>query len=327
MIGTRLPLLLLVCASPVSALPVLFTGWGAGQFGLVVSTPTVNLAGNVTAATSSDGVIAVATGVDLAFSSGTITGAVDFADATTKSTGGSCAADLGGVCKVNTNSAFTGGTVTGVTLQYNAAVVNAVNEWNNLVAATAWGLSTGSTAVSLAGAGPFTLCAGNGHAGCTTTNTTTTTRTINGVTQTAYLFDISSTNGAVGGNITIKGDGNTLVVLLYNGANALNLSKTVSLADGLTSDQVMLNVTSANGMNNTAAMTFNGTIAVKDTTEVLNGATINGRLFLGGTASANLGSSFVLNANTDLNTPEPNTQLLLGGALVLIAVLARRRRT
>jgi len=329
MLCARFGGLLLLCTSHALALPVLFSGWGAGQLGLVVTTPTVNVAGNVTAATGNvqDQVIAVGTGVDLAFSSGTITGAIDFADGAGKTTGGSCAADPGGVCNVNSASVFTGGTVTGVTLQYTAAVTNAVNEWNNLVAASAWGSSTGALAVNLSGAGPFVLCAGGGHANCTSTNNSTTTRTINGVTQTAYLFDISSTNGAVGGNITIEAANNTMVVLLYNGTNALNLSKTVTLADGVTSDQVLLNVTSANGMNNTGAMNFTGAIAVKDTNEILNGATINGRLYLGGTATASLNSSFVLNAPSDLNSPEPGTEMMFGGALMLLALVARRRRS
>jgi hypothetical protein len=328
MLRARFCGLFLLFSSHALALPVLFSGWGAGQFGLVVTTPTVNVSGNITAATSNvqDQVIAVGSGVDLALSSGTITGAIDFADAAGTSTGGSCTANPGGICKVDSASVFTGGTVTGVTLQYTAAVTNAVNEWNNLVAASAWGSATGATAVNLSGAGPFVLCAGSGHAGCTTTNTTTTTRTINGVTQTAYLFDISSTNGAIGGNITIEAANNTMVVLLYNGTNALNLSKTVSLADGITSDQVLLNVTSANGMNNTGAMTFNGNIAIKDTNEILNGATINGRLYLGGVATASLNSSFVLNAPGDLNSPEPGTEMMMGGAMLLLALVAKRRR-
>jgi hypothetical protein len=315
------------------AVPLLFTGWGAGQFGLVATTPTVNLSGNVTSATSNiqDGVIAVGAGVDLALSGGTVTGAIDFADATTKNTGGSCVMDLGGVCKVNAASAFTGGSVTGVTLQYNAAVTNAVNEWNGLVAASAWGSATGATAVNLGSGGPFVLCAGSGHSGCTTTNSTTTTRTVNGQTQTAYLFDISSsTGGNIANNITIKGDGNTLIVLLYNGASTLNISKSVTLADGVTSDQVLLNVTSAAGITTAAGFNFTGSLAVKDTTETLSGAIINGRLFLGGSGSATLNTSgstgFSLTAAADIATPEPATEFLIGGAMVLVAVLVKRAR-
>jgi hypothetical protein len=330
MICGRLLSLLLVGSSYAFAIPLLFSGWGAGQFGLVATTPTVNLAGNIgTGSSIQDGVVAVGTGVNLAMSSGTVTGAIDFADAATKNTGGSCASDPGGVCKVNTFSTFTGGTVTGVTLTYNSAVTNAVNEWTNLAAAGAWGLSTGSLAVNLSTAGPFVLCAGSGHSGCTggMTNNSTVTRTVNGQTQTAYLFDISGTNGAVGGNITIKGDGNTLVVLLYNGTNALNLSKSVTLADGVTSDQVLLNVTSAAGMNNTGAMTLNGTLAVKGTAETLTGATINGRLFLGGAVSSTLGAGFSLNATADTAAPEPGTEILLGSALIGLALLAKRRHS
>ena len=339
MLRVRFLTLLLVASSQALAAPFLFSGWGAGQFGLVATTPTVNLSGNVSGGVNvQDGVIAVGSSVDLAMSSGTVTGAIDFADATTKSTGGSCAADPGGVCKVNTFSTFTGGTVTGVTLTYNTAVTNAVTEWNNLVAGAAWGSTAGSTAVNLGSGGPFVLCAGSGQTGCTTTNTTTTTRTVNGKTQTAYLFDISSTTGGVvANNITIKGDGNTLVVLLYNGASALNISKSITLSGTgtLTADQVLLNDTSAAGITTATGFTYTGALAVKTTTaasEQLSGAVINGRLFLGGSGSATAtlntsgATGFSLTAPTDLATPEPATDLMIGGAMIMLAVIFKRQR-
>src|SRR5437660_5134236 len=103
MLRVRFLTLLMIVCSQAFAAPFLFSGWGAGQFGLVATTPTVNLAGNVSGgANIQDGVIAVGSNVNLAMSSGTVTGAIDFADATTNSTGGSCASDPGGVCKVNT---------------------------------------------------------------------------------------------------------------------------------------------------------------------------------------------------------------------------------
>ncbi|HXK07147.1 MAG TPA: hypothetical protein VMS37_32425, partial [Verrucomicrobiae bacterium] len=87
MTSSRILALLVLGASQALAIPVLFSGWGAGQFGLVAATPTVNLAGNVTGTGGiQDGVIGVNTGVDLALSSGTVTGAIDFADAASKST-------------------------------------------------------------------------------------------------------------------------------------------------------------------------------------------------------------------------------------------------
>jgi len=324
-----LTLVLLVGASRAQAVPILFNGWGAGQFGLVAVTPTVNLAGNVsTSGGIFDAGIAVATGVNLALSSGTVTGAIDFADPATKSTGGSCASDPGGVCKVDTASTFTGGTVTGVTLQYSAAVTNALNEWNNLIAAGAWGSTTGAMAVNLGSSGsPYVLCAGSGQTGCTSTNNTTTTRVINGQTQTAYVFDISgTTGGTVNQNVTIKGDGSTLVVLIYNSAaNALNVAKTFTLS-GLTADQVLLNVTSSKGITTASGFNFTGAMAVADTTETLTGSVINGRLFLNGSATATLNGGFTLNATADINSPEPSTEMLIGGALVLLAAAGRKIR-
>jgi hypothetical protein len=310
----------------------LFSGWGAGQFGLVTVTPTVTLAGNISGGASiQDGIVAVQSGDAFKVQSGTITGAVDFADtANSNAGGGSCPSDPGGVCTVNSASVgWTGGTVTGVTLTYNAAVVNAVNEWNSL--STAWSTTTGSLAVNLHPTATYTLCAGSGQTGCTAgmTQATTTTRTVGGQTQTAYLFDISSTAGSVGGNITIKGDGSALVVLLYNNATALSIARTVSLV-GLTSDQVLLNVTSTGGLTTAAGFSYAGSLAVKSATgtnETLTGSVINGRLFLGNTnGTGSLNSGFSLNAAGDVATPEPGTEILLGSALILLALVAKRSR-
>src|SRR5690349_10476460 len=106
MLRTRLAGLLVLCSSHALALPVLFSGWGAGQFGLVTTTPTVTLAGNISGGTSiQDGIVAVASGDAFKMQSGTITGAVDFADtANSNAGGGSCPSDPGGVCKVNAAS-------------------------------------------------------------------------------------------------------------------------------------------------------------------------------------------------------------------------------
>jgi hypothetical protein len=242
---------------------------------------------------------------------------------------------------VNTFSAFTGGTVTGVTLTYNTAVTNAVNEWNNLIAGTAWGSNAGATAVNLgSGSSAYVLCTGTLQTGCTAgmTNSTITTRTVNGQVQRAYLFDISSTTGGViNQNVTIKGDGTALVVLLYNGASVLNIAKSVTLGGTgpLTSDQVLLNDTSTAGITTAEGFNFTGSLAVKTTTastETLSGAVISGRLFLGGTgsATATLNTSnltgFSLTAPTDLATPEPATDLMIGGAMIMLAVTFKRHR-
>ncbi|HTS62091.1 MAG TPA: hypothetical protein VMH28_08695 [Candidatus Acidoferrales bacterium] len=319
---SRLLTSFLFAASYAFAIPVLFNGWGAGQFGLVAATPTVNLNGTITgnAGNIQDGVIAVNTGVDLALSGGTVTGAIDFADAANKTTGGTCPADAGGTCRVNANSAFTGGTVTGVTVQSAFAVTNAINEWNTLY--TGWGGVAGVTANLGSGGGAYTLCAGS-TTGCTTGNTTPVTQSVNGMTQTAYVFDISSTAGAVNHSVTIKGDGTALVILIYNNATTLNINQAITLTGGITADQVLLDVTSAGGIITGTSFNYAGALAVKDTTETLQG-TMSGRLYLGGVSTANV-SSFNLTAPADLATPEPATELLIGGALVLMVVLTRKR--
>jgi hypothetical protein len=318
--------------SPGSAAPLLFSGWGAGQIGLVVTTPTVNLAGNVTGNASdvNDAAVAVGSGVNLQISGGTITGALDFADAATKSTGGSCAADPGGTCLVNSASSLSGDTVTGVTAQYVSAVTNAINEWTGLV--NSWSTNTGATTANLNGGAGISLCTGT-FTGCTYNNSTPVTRTVNGASQTAYLFDLTSTTGGViNQNITIKGDGSALIILLYNGASTLSVAKTFTVTGGVTSDQILLNDTSAAGISTANGFTFSGAIAAKGSTETLTSAVISGRLFLYGssgqaaTVSPATAPAFALTAPADIAIPEPVTLVLIGGALVLLGKLRKRAR-
>ena len=247
--------------------------------GLVTVTPTTNLNGTLTSPGNiSDAVIDVGTGVNLALAGGTVTGAIDFADAANTSTGGSCPSDPGGTCKVNTSSVFTGGMVTGVTLTYSNAVTNAINEWNGLIAGAAWSSNAGSTAANLKGGAAISLCTGT-FTGCTFNNNTTTTRAVNGVKQTAYVFDITGTTGGViNQNITIKADSNSMVVLYYNGASTLSVAKAFTVTGGATSDQVLLSVVTAAGITTASGFNFTGSIAVKSTTQILTGSAISGRL-------------------------------------------------
>jgi hypothetical protein len=86
----------------------------------------------------------------------------------------------------------------------------------------------------------------------------------------------------------------------------------------------LLNVTRANGITTGAGFNFTGSLAVKDTTEILTGSSINGRVFLGGTSSATPNTGFTLSAAADLATQEPGTEVLIGLALVLLVTVSRK---
>jgi len=327
---------------PVNASGYLFTNGGAGTVGITVGNlVNANLAVNndsVTMPNNIDMAIAFASGDKLTMSSGTIVGAVDFADPATTSTGGTCSAMPGSVCKVDSGSSITSGTISGFTLQNASPIGSAVNEWLGLTStSTGWGAVTTTTnpsqvvAVNLASGA--TLCAG--VSGCSVGNTanSTVTKIINGVSQTAYVFDITSSGSHINSPVTIKGDGSTLVILNYSGTNTLQSNQVISLS-GLSPDQVLLNNSSTGGMQTSNGFSFTGALAIsRGTTINLDGAGINGRLFISGASSPSIQSGFNLTAPSDIGpngvpAPESESTILMasGLALVLIASAARRHR-
>jgi hypothetical protein len=283
---------------------------------------TLALNGSVSMPNTNQVGIGLAAGDKLTMTGGTINGQVDFADPATTSTSGSCPADAGGICKVNTVSTISAGsTITGLTQQNASVVTNAINEWAGLT--TGW--SGGSaTSVSLATAG--SICTGS-FTGCTLANVASaSTRTVNGVVQTAYVFNISSTT--IGGPITIKGDGSALIILQYSGATKLTTAagSKITLTGGITNDQVLLDDTGTGGIDTSAGFGYTGAMAISPgsaaATMNLNSLMMNGRLFLTNTASTtvNLGTGFTLTT-----APEPSTMFLIGGALIGIALLSKKK--
>jgi PEP-CTERM motif len=336
-ITNRLPalgaILLSLAASPAHATAYLFTSAGAGLFGITAvssGTNVINLALNGTISMPANNQVAIAlgTGDHLTMTGGTASGQVDFADPAGTSTGGSCPADAGGICKVNTGSSVAAGsTITGLTQQNASAVTAAVNEWNGLIGASGW-TGAAATNVSLASAG--TICTGS-FTGCSLVSVAApTTRMVNGVLQTAYVFNITSST--IGGAITIKGDGTALIILQYSVAGtklSTAAGSKITLTGGVNSDQVLLDDTSNSGIDTSAGFNYTGALAISPgsatATTNLNSLVINGRLFVSnntaGTTTVNLGSGFNL-----APTPEPSTFLLIGGALIGIAVLSKRVR-
>ncbi|HEY1496186.1 MAG TPA: PEP-CTERM sorting domain-containing protein [Candidatus Solibacter sp.] len=323
-------ILLGLAAMPAQATAFLFTSAGAGLTGITVGNGpgnavlTLSISGNVNMPSSSQVAIELAAGDKLAMTGGTEVGQVDFADTPLISAnGGTCP----GGCKVNsasTANGITGGSITGGTFGSISSTA-AVGQWSGL--SSGWA-GVGGTDVSLASGG--SICTGS-FTGCTIANVTAATTTnVNGTLQTAYVFNIN--NSTIGGPITIKGDGNALIILNYSLGAKLTASSgsKIVVTGGVNSDQVLLTVTSAGGMDmSNSGFVYTGALAINSGSASavmnLNSAVISGRLFFNDsvtpTNAASLGNGFTLSP-----TPEPSTMFLIGGALIGIAILSKRFR-
>ena len=212
-------------------------------------------------------------------------GQIDFSDTASTTTGGSCPADVGGVCKVNTISTIAAGsTITGLTqLNVPRSGTPSANGRARRRQPSGWSAGATNGNVSLASSG--SICVGDAFTGCTIANLSTasaTTRTVNGVVQTAYVLNISSTT--IGGTITIKGNGSALVILQYSGGTKLTTGagSKVTLTGGITNDQVLLDDTGTGGIDTSSGFNYTGAMAVSPTagTMNLNALVMNGRLFV-----------------------------------------------
>jgi hypothetical protein len=317
-----------VFAPAAHAIPYLFTNPGAGNFALVTGANVTGLTANndsVTAPSSTDPAFGFSSGITFTSTGpATFTGVADFSDPITKSTGGTC---NGGTCFVNSTSSISNTNITGGTFYAPGAVATAVQQWLDLTStATGWG-SVAGTAANVGSGG--TLCAGSGFTGCSYTATTTHTITVGGQSQTAYVFDITSSGDHINNPLTIKGDGSALIILNYGGTQKLQSNKAITLSGGVGDDQVLLNVTSSGGMQTSGGFTFSGALAVTGAAASLDNAGFQGRIFLNGTGTSSIQSGFNLTAPPDIPgsstaAPEPGTALLLGGSLAFWYVFKRR---
>jgi hypothetical protein len=147
------------------------------------------------------------------------------------------------------------------------------------------------------------------------------------------VFNVTSFNFNGGSTLTINGDAAGDSVVLNFGSN-VEFKGTILLTGGLTSDQVLFNVT---GSNHTLTINSNkatetGTFLDPNSAISISDSVLNGRLF--GGDSTNL--QFVSGANIDdtgaggqggMNTPEPSFLGLLSvGVMALIGVNQLRNR-
>jgi hypothetical protein len=306
--------------------PFMFTNSGAGTVGVIAGSNVTGLdqrGGNITAYTATDILLGIVN-LDTAFvTTGPITdtGVADFSN-TSLVNQQNCDGNGGGpaTCGVNAQSSLSGTTITGGTATNAAAVAAAANQMAAVSAA--WAGVTG-TSLDIANGGTVTATDGN-------LQTLTISPTgESSFAKTAYVFNISNDGATPSNPITIDGNGTTLVVLNYTGTAALDLSSIV-LTGGLTSDEVLLDVTDGGvttlsdilQLQNDA--TIDADVIVTSGTVDLTSGAVDGRLFLNGSGTSEIGT---VNAPVDdAAAPEPGSLLLAGVGLLVLGIARSRKR-
>ena len=315
------------------ASPMLFTNAGAGTVGIIAGANVTGIDaanGNLSAARPTDMLIGfVNTSIDFRSTGPAFDyGVVDFSNSSLTKLQNCDARGGGGPtsCYVNIQSSLSNTTILGGTASDPSDIAAAEAEM--AAVSTAWAAVSG-TNLNLAAGGTINATDG------VLKTVAVSPQGANSFTETGYVFTITNNGVNPSQNIVINGDGSELVILNYASAQAFTLSKNVTLTGGITSDQVLINIT--DGSTTTLNQIFkvqggaaiNADVIVTSGTAGWNMGTLNGRLFLDGTGITTL-NSLTLNAPADVPdpaaTPEPEGMVLLGGGLVTLAYIGKRKR-
>jgi hypothetical protein len=233
----------------------------------------------------------------------TVSGVVDYSTSLNGSSGG--------------YSVPTGDTISGTTLggtAYNPSLVSTV---------TGDYLSLSNSVKSLTGT---TLDLSTIANGAVIQATSGIAHTVNG--QTVYVFNV--TNGQVAHPFTINGAAGVNVVFNYAGTN-LNFNNTsVSLSGGISSAQVIWNLTCASCSNvltstgSASSNVVNGLFLMPTSGFNLSGITVDGLVYGGLSGASNyISNSKIVDA--PVASPEPASLTLAVGGIALAALSLRRR--
>jgi len=141
------------------------------------------------------------------------------------------------------------------------------------------------------------------------------------------IFSVSSFNFTNGAILTIAGDG-TGDPVVFSFTSSPSFGGAINLT-GLTSDQVLFNVTASNGLTiNTNGATESGDFLDPNGAIQANHSVVNGRIFGGDSSNMQLVSGLTLNAPPPSTVPEPSSMVLFATGLVGLfgGVLRRKRR-
>lgn len=323
------------------ASPLLFTNSGAGKVGIIAGSNVTEIdtaGGNLTAPSSSDMVLGsmLPTFAFQANGPSMDTGMVDFSSSSLTQAQ-NCNAQGGGgpaTCFMDAQSAISNTTILGGTASDPADIAAANNEM--AAVSSAWAAASGKN-ISLNPGGTINATDGNLQ------TVTVLPVGASSFSETGYVFTVTDNGPNPNQNIVINGDGSHLVILNYAKEQALTLSNNITLAGGITSDQVLINITDGSTTNlnhivqTSPGVTIDADLIVTSGSVQLDGATLNGRLYLNGSGVSQLNDGFTLNATPDESTgsgtaqpedsqatPEPAAMILLGMGLSGLAYLGRR---
>lgn len=318
--------------------PLLFTHSGAGAVGMIAGrnvTEVDAVGGNLASVSAWDMLLGfMNTNVNFWSSNSSFdTGIIDFSNALLAKLQNCDGRGGGGpsACYVDSESSLGNTTILGGTASDPADVAAADAEM--AAVSSAWAAVSG-TNISLSNGG--TIYATNG----VLRTVTISPRGASSFTETGYVFTITNNGLNPSQNIVINGDGSHLVILNYTSSQAFNLSKNITLTGGITSDQVLINITDGSTTTLNQILQISGTptidadLIVTSGSVKLDGATINGRIYLDGDGVSTMDLGFNLKAPCDAPadeqtgsaTPEPAAMILVGAGLVALSYISRRNR-